>query len=274
MRAFLRTRTLAAVVGLACGTLAALGVRQDIGGPDGPRDDLAPGDVLQQAMDAWAAGDHVVVAPGSSALLDPAAESAIEEVIAEEGAPLYVLVVAKSWNAGYAQAGHALDQVMANVEVEGVVAIWEGNGDGDVALTGHRSLPPSYRLEEAGVALAPEDVAIYDEISSYGMVGQASARLDEWARAIPPDITDVEDTTEPRGSTRRGDTVLGAVVGTVVGLVGGGVVWGLIGIVRVRSGRSFTNVPVAAGSSPKARPVEMRKPRDTTRGRPPRKRRR
>ncbi|MDF9715639.1 hypothetical protein INN71_07885 [Nocardioides sp. ChNu-153] len=263
MNAFLRSRTLAWAVGLACGGLAAVGAWRDPGAPGAPRDDLAAGDVLRDAMDAWAAGDHVVVAPGSSALLAPEEEAEVERVVAEEGAPLYVLVVEQSWNAGYAQAGHALDQLMAAVEVDGVVVIWEGDGNGDVALTGHRTMPPSYRLEEAGVVLAPQDAAVYDRISSYEMLGRAEDRLTEWARAIPPDITAVEATAD-EPDDRRGDAVLGVVAGVLAGLAVSGVLWILVGIVRVRTGRSFANQPLAGGSpgrssSDRSRPVDLRK---------------
>ncbi|MDT9594523.1 hypothetical protein RDV89_15670 [Nocardioides zeae] len=247
------------LVGLVCGVLACLAVvgRFDGSAPS-TRDDLVPGDVVQDALDAFADGDHVVVAPGSSAYLSPEDEAALEQVIDQEQAPMFVLVVEESWNAGYRQAGHAFDQMMANATVDGLLVLWEQSPDGTVTgqvrLSGDRPLPPSYQLEEQGFTLTPEEASAYEAIEQYEMLGDAGLRMTEWARALPDGIEDVVDERRAaqEEATGREDTVFGVVAGVFVGLFGGFVVWVLIGLLRRRTGRTFL-VRAPSGASRRRR---------------------
>lgn len=241
-----------AVVGLVAGVLACvLLVGRFDGAAPGTRDDLEPGDIVQAALDSFADGDHVVVAPGAAAYLPSDRESDLEETIAAEDAPLYVLVVDKSWNSGYAQAGHAFDQMLANTTVDGVLVIWEQAPDsaveGYVGLPGLGRLPSVYDLEDLGITLTPEEQDAYEAVDQYEMNGDVDLRMAEWARALPDGITDVEP--EPADAdTRHADTVFGVVAGVFVGAFGGLLVWIVLGLARVRSGRTFRNRPAPAAS--------------------------
>lgn len=208
-------------------------VDRGFGGAGPARDDLAAGDIVQSALDAFASGDHVVVVPGSEELLTPDEEADLEAAIAAEGAPLYVLVAEESWQSGYRQAGHAFDQMQANATVNGVLVFWEADGsggsDGYVGLSGDRRLPQSYDLAEYGIDLPPEDAAVYESIDGYEMLGRPAVRLAEWASALPPGIEDIpaEDAGDDEGSSTAG-MVGGVVTGVLAGLVGSLLAWGAL----------------------------------------------
>lgn len=231
MKRLLTSWPVTLVIGLTCGLLTmVLVVDRGFGGAGPVRGDLAAGDVVQSALDAFAAGDHVVVVPGSEGVLSPEKEAELEAVISAEDAPLYVLVAEQSWQSGYRQAGHAFDQMQANATVDGVLAFWEADGsggsDGYVGLSGDRRLPPSYELAEHGIDLAPGHEAAYDAIDGYEMLGDPAVRLAEWARALPPGIEDVpvETSDDDEGSSTAG-MVGGVVTGVLTGLVGALLVW-------------------------------------------------
>ncbi|HEY1135292.1 MAG TPA: hypothetical protein VGE77_12025 [Nocardioides sp.] len=244
MTRFFGSWPVAGLIGLLCGVIAMTAMigRADGGSPS-TREDLAAGDILQTALDAFAAGDHVVVAPGSRWIMSEEQEAELETVIAEEAAPLYVLVIGQSWNAGYAQAGHAFDQLQANAEVNGVLALWEEASDrsinGEVGLTGDRRLPSGWALEDLGIVLTPEEQTAYDAIDPYEMLGEPAQLLSTWARALPPGIEDVEP-EQPNADTRREDRIFGVVFGVVLGALGGLFLWVGVGVVRVSTGRPFS----------------------------------
>lgn len=176
-----------------------------------------PGDVVGAALDAFGSGDHVFVAAGSEHLLDAEAEARVEAAVAEAEAPLYVLVVRPTRNAGYRSAHQVTDQLIEYGPTDAVFVVWEGGGDGYLGFRRGGSLPSHYDLEDQGITV-PDG---YDDIKSYEMLGTAEARLTEWAAALPPNLADYRE--EPNG-TDQSDRVAGVVFGVLFGLVVAGVV--------------------------------------------------
>lgn len=166
-----------------------------------------PGDRVRAAIKELRV-DRVHVNPDGRDMLDEAGEARLEAVLADSDPSLYVVVWAETDQAGYSGTRQAIQQLATGVDPDGVFAIWQGPGSGDVDVL---------------------DGYVYTYLD---LEGDAEARLTELAASVQGE--EVEDLGEgPR------EVVAGAVIGAMGGLAAYGVLMLVVGLVRLRRGRDF-----------------------------------
>ncbi|WP_181311961.1 hypothetical protein [Nocardioides campestrisoli] len=158
--------------------------------------------------------DSVHVDAASRTMLDEEGEQAIAEALAERDLPVYVLVWQDSWFAGYDHYLQAAEQVLAHLDEPAALVLWQGPDHSTTQVT------EGYRLTE----YEPD------------YLGDPALRIPEWFAQLP------EEPLERLGD-EYGGPVGGFFLGLFLGLAVLLVVWVLIGIVRLATGRRFRNLP-------------------------------
>lgn len=209
---------LALAVGAGAAAFAVSGLDER-----GARTPPPPGDRVTAIVEGLRE-DPVHVTPDARAWLSEDAEEDVVALIEERDLPVRVVVAQASTNAGYDHPSLSLEeQVLAGLDEPTLLVLWQGDAPSSSGI----SASDGWRVRSKD----------FDESWESGgptFLGDAATDLEQWLTPLPDDVL-VESTPSDYYGGIGGAVAYAALVG---GLVVGGV-WVVLGIVRVRTGRSF-----------------------------------